>query len=106
MEAEAKHWLMTLLLVDDWAGVALAVFGIGAQALFMSRMMVQWIASERAKKSVVPVSFWWISLFGALSLVAYGVLRQDIVIILGQAFGIVVYLRNLMLIARERAAAA
>ncbi len=101
---DETHWLMKLLLVDSWAGVMLAVYGLAAQAVFMSRMMVQWIASERAKKSVVPVAFWWLSLSGAAMLIVYGVLRQDIVIILAQIFGFVVYLRNLMLIARERRA--
>lgn len=102
MDAEATHWLMKLLLVDSWSGVALAVYGLAAQALFMSRMMVQWIASERAQKSVIPVAFWWLSLSGAAMLIVYGVLRQDIVIIAAQAFGFIVYTRNLMLISRER----
>ena len=101
MEAET-HWLMQVLLVDSWAGVFLAVFGLLAQALFMSRMLVQWIASERAKKSVIPVAFWWLSLAGAAMLLVYGVMRSDIVIILAQAFGFIVYTRNLMLIAGEK----
>ena len=105
-EPSAPHWLMRALLVDSWAGVGLAAYGLLAQAVFMSRMMVQWIASERAKKSVMPVAFWWLSLSGAAMLVVYGVLRQDIVIILAQVFGFVVYARNLTLIARERRAAA
>lgn len=101
MEAET-HWLMQVLLVDSWAGVFLAVFGLIAQALFMSRMLVQWIVSERAKKSVIPVAFWWLSLAGAAMLLVYGVMRSDIVIILAQAFGFIVYTRNLMLISKER----
>jgi lipid-A-disaccharide synthase-like uncharacterized protein len=98
-------WLMDLLLVDSVAGVWLALFGLAAQAVFMSRMMVQWIASERARRSVVPVAFWWLSLMGAVLLLAYGVLRQDIVIILAQVFGFVVYARNLWLIRAEGRAA-
>ena len=96
------HWLMRLLLVDSWEGVALAVYGLLAQAVFMARFMVQWIASERARKSVMPVAFWWLSLSGAAMLLVYAVLREDIVIILAQAFGAVVYARNLMLIWREK----
>jgi lipid-A-disaccharide synthase-like uncharacterized protein len=96
------HWLMELLLVDSWFGVWLALFGISAQLLFMSRMLVQWIASERARRSVMPVAFWWLSLAGAAMLLVYGVLREDVVIILAQAFGFVVYLRNLWLIHRVR----
>ncbi|MCI4665862.1 MAG: lipid-A-disaccharide synthase N-terminal domain-containing protein [Neomegalonema sp.] len=101
-DAAAPNWLMRALLVDSWMGVALALYGLLAQAVFMSRMMVQWIASERAKRSVVPVAFWWLSLSGAAMLLVYGVLRQDIVIIIAQAFGFFVYMRNLSLIAREK----
>ena len=105
MEAET-HWLMQALLVDSWAGVFLALFGLLAQAVFMSRMLVQWVASERAKKSVIPVAFWWLSLLGAAMLIVYGVMRSEIVIILGQAFGFIVYARNLMLISGEKRAQA
>jgi len=66
----------------------------------MSRMLVQWIASERARASVMPVAFWWLSIVGATMLLAYGVLRRDIVIIAAQAFGFLVYARNLWLIYR------
>ena len=103
---EARHWLMRALLVDNWTGVGLAVYGLLAQAVFMSRMLVQWIASEKAGRSVIPIAFWWLSLSGALMLIIYGVLRQDIVIILAQLFGLVVYMRNLTLIAREKRSAA
>lgn len=96
----ARHWLMELLLVESWFGVWLALFGLAAQALFMSRMLVQWIASERARASVMPVAFWWLSIVGATMLLAYGVLRRDIVIIAAQAFGFLVYARNLWLIYR------
>lgn len=98
--AEDPNWLMQALLVETWAGVWVALFGLFAQAIFMSRMMVQWIASERARASVMPVAFWWLSLVGAVMLLAYGVMRADIVIILAQAFGLVVYARNLWLIHR------
>lgn len=102
MEADATHWLLRLLLVENWAQAALAGFGLAAQAVFMSRMMVQWIASERAKKSVMPVAFWWLSILGAIMLLVYGVLRQDIVIILAQGFGFIVYFRNLWLIYADK----
>lgn len=100
--ATEMHWLMSLLLVDSWQGVALALYGLLAQAVFMARMLVQWIASERAKRSVMPVAFWWLSMSGAAMLLVYGVLREDIVIIFAQAFGAVVYARNLVLIGREK----
>jgi lipid-A-disaccharide synthase-like uncharacterized protein len=95
-------WLMRVLLVDSWAGVWLALFGLAAQTVFMGRMLVQWIATERARASVVPEAFWWMSLVGALMLLAYGILRSDIVIIAAQAFGFAIYGRNLWFIRRAR----
>ncbi len=76
------------------------IFGFSAQAIFMSRMLVQWIASERARSSVVPVAFWWLSLIGGLMLLTYFVRRGDPVGVLGQLFGVLVYSRNLILLSR------
>ncbi len=101
MEGDA-HWLMRLLLVDSWWGVWLAIFGLAAQTVFMSRMLIQWIVSEKARRSVIPVSFWWLSIVGAAMLLIYGALREDIVIIAAQAFGVVIYARNLWFIHVER----
>ncbi|NJL29586.1 MAG: lipid A biosynthesis protein [Thermoanaerobaculia bacterium] len=81
----------------SWAWL---VFGFAAQALFMGRMLVQWIASEKAKSSVVPVAFWWLSVIGGLMLLAYFLRRGDPVGVLGQLFGVVVYARNLIFIHR------
>lgn len=81
-----------------WAWLA---FGFGAQALFMGRMVVQWIATERAKSSVVPAAFWWLSLLGGMMLLIYFLRRGDPVGILGQAFGVTVYSRNLYFIYRR-----
>jgi len=100
-----QEFFFTLLLVDTWAEFAWVIFGLSAQAVFMCRFLVQWIASERAKKSYVPVAFWYLSIIGAASLLIYGVYRQDIVIIFGQAFGFIVYSRNLILIHRDKGAA-
>jgi lipid-A-disaccharide synthase-like uncharacterized protein len=77
------------------------VFGFGAQAIFMSRMLVQWIATERARSSVVPKAFWWLSLFGGLMLLTYFLRRGDPVGVAGQLFGVVVYGRNLFFLRRE-----
>jgi lipid-A-disaccharide synthase-like uncharacterized protein len=77
-------------------------FGLFGQLLFTSRMIVQWLTSERMKKSVVPVSFWLLSLVGSLILLVYGIRQREIVIIVGQATGCIVYVRNLQLIATER----
>ena len=75
--------------------------GLLGQLLFASRFLVQWIVSERRRQSVVPTSFWWLSLGGSAILLAYAVHRLDPVFILGQAFGFVVYTRNLVLIGRR-----
>jgi len=79
--------------------VWLAVGFLG-QALFSARFLVQWIASERKKQSVVPVYFWYFSVGGGLTLLLYAVYRRDPVFMLGQGFGLLVYLRNLYLIHR------
>ena len=81
-----------------WHWDLLAVFGFIAQSLFAARFIVQWISSERRKISHVPVEFWYLSLVGGILLTLYGVARRDPVIILGQAPGLIVYIRNLMLI--------
>jgi lipid-A-disaccharide synthase-like uncharacterized protein len=72
--------------------------GMGGQLLFSLRFLLQWISSERNKQSVIPVSFWYCSIGGSLLLLAYAIYRRDPVFILGQSFGLVVYLRNLQLI--------
>ena len=83
------------------------LIGFSGQLLFTSRFLVQWIASERAKRSIVPLAFWWFSLAGGVTLLSYALWRHDPVFILGQAMGLVVYARNLALIhAKNREAAA
>ncbi|MCI2400677.1 lipid-A-disaccharide synthase N-terminal domain-containing protein [Aliiroseovarius subalbicans] len=77
------------------------VIGIGAQAMFTMRFLIQWYASEKAGESVVPTLFWWFSIFGGATLLAYGVYRGEIVIIMGQSLGLLIYVRNLMLIYRK-----
>jgi lipid-A-disaccharide synthase-like uncharacterized protein len=74
--------------------------GYTAQGLFSMRFVVQWIASERAGRSVVPMTFWIFSIGGGLMLLAYAVYRRDPVFIIGQAFGVFVYLRNLQFVLR------
>ena len=79
-----------------WLGI-----GFAGQMLFSARVLVQWIATERAKRSIVPVAFWYFSLGGGLTLLAYAIYKQDPVFIVGQAAGIFIYLRNLYFVMRR-----
>jgi lipid-A-disaccharide synthase-like uncharacterized protein len=78
------------------------VIGFGGQALFMARFLVQWLVSERERRSVIPISFWYFSIVGALVLLVYALHRRDPVFIAGQVLGVLIYLRNLHLIRIER----
>jgi len=88
--------------LPEWLVLA---FGFSGQALFSARFLIQWIASERQRKSVVPVLFWYFSLAGGLTLFLYAIYREDPVFMLGQGFGLIVYIRNLWLIRHEKRAA-
>jgi lipid-A-disaccharide synthase-like uncharacterized protein len=79
-----------------WLGI-----GLLGQSLFSARFLVQWIASERRRQSVIPVPFWYFSIGGGLTLLAYAIYRQDPVFILGQSAGVFVYARNLYFIRRS-----
>ena len=79
-----------------------AAFGVLAQFVFGARFIVQWIASEKAEKSVIPMGFWVLSIVGGLMTMVYGFARRDIVIILPQVLSIFIYVRNLMLIAKDK----
>jgi lipid-A-disaccharide synthase-like uncharacterized protein len=83
--------------LDAWV-----LLGFVAQGFFTARFVVQWIASERAGKSVVPLTFWLLSIGGGALLLAYALYRRDPVFIAGQGFGVFVYLRNLYFVMRER----
>ena len=74
--------------------------GLLGQALFSARFLVQWIASERRRRSVVPRAFWYFSVGGGLTLLAYAIYRRDPVFIIGQSAGLFVYARNLWFIHR------
>jgi len=76
--------------------------GFTGQLVFASRFWVQWVASERARESVVPISFWYLSLFGGLLTLVYAIYRLDPVFIFGQLTGSVIYARNLALIRQTR----
>jgi lipid-A-disaccharide synthase-like uncharacterized protein len=89
------HYLHDVFIANFDAWV---VLGFVAQGLFTARFLVQWIASERARASVIPVSFWFFSVGGGFLLLVYALYRKDPVFIAGQALGLFVYLRNLYFI--------
>lgn len=78
------------------------LIGFAGQALFSARFIVQWLSSEKLKKSVIPTSFWYFSVAGGCTLLAYAIHRQDPVFILGQAAGLFIYFRNLQFLRRGR----
>ena len=78
------------------------VIGFIGQGIFASRFIVQWIYSEQKGESAIPIIFWYLSIFGGIFLLVYAIFRKDPVIITGQCFGIFIYLRNLILIYREK----
>ncbi|MBS9476927.1 lipid-A-disaccharide synthase N-terminal domain-containing protein [Ancylobacter radicis] len=82
------------------AGLWLAV-GLVGQAMFSARFLVQWWASEREGRSIIPHSFWYLSIAGSLGLVAYAIYQRDPVFIIGQGAGLAIYLRNIRLIRRQ-----
>ncbi|MDI9431554.1 MAG: lipid-A-disaccharide synthase N-terminal domain-containing protein [Planctomycetota bacterium] len=92
-------WQEFVSNLDFWV-----ILGLIAQGAFASRFLVQWIVSERRGESVIPISFWYLSLIGTSGLLVYAIVRADPVFILGQCTGSIIYTRNLMLIYRRRAA--
>jgi lipid-A-disaccharide synthase-like uncharacterized protein len=91
-------WDVFVHNLDWWV-----LLGFVAQIMFTLRFVVQWIASEREGRSVVPLAFWLFSIAGGLLLLVYALYRRDPVFIAGQAFGVFVYLRNLQFVLRDRA---
>jgi lipid-A-disaccharide synthase-like uncharacterized protein len=103
------------MIADAWTGLVAwlhhvfieqfdiwIAFGFAAQIMFTGRFAVQWFASERAKRSVVPPSFWYLSVFGGVLLLIYAIYRRDPVFIAGQAAGLFVYARNLWFIRKAK----
>jgi lipid-A-disaccharide synthase-like uncharacterized protein len=90
-----------VMQLDWWVAL-----GFVAQALFSMRFLVQWIASERAGRSIIPTAFWIFSIGGGVLLFAYSLYRRDPVFILGQGLGLFIYVRNLYFVLRERGQAA
>ncbi|MDP6928836.1 MAG: lipid-A-disaccharide synthase N-terminal domain-containing protein [Planctomycetota bacterium] len=100
--ANSQNPLFKLLNITSWGSLLWIAIGLAGQCAFFGRMLVQWLISERQGESIIPISFWWLSFFGGLTLFAYFVWRQDIIGVMGQSTGIVIYARNLRLIGKQK----
>ncbi len=80
------------ITIDYWV-----VFGFFAQFIFFLRFVIQWIVSEKQKRSIIPVSFWYLSIFGSILILIYAIQRGDPVFIAGQFLALIIYIRNIML---------
>lgn len=103
LEDHSGNAVFRLLNVTGWGSLIWVAIGLGGQVVFSCRFLIQWIVSERRGVSVVPEIFWWLSLAGALLLFTYFVWRRDLVGVLGQTTGCVIYARNLWLLHRPSA---
>lgn len=99
------HELLSKFGAGSTGDAVWLLVGLLGQLAFTARFIVQWVASERAQASVMPVAFWYLSIIGGLVVLAYGIHKLDLVIILGQLPGVVVYSRNLWLIRKGNRAA-
>ncbi len=97
-----REIIWAALQVNSWAEFAWVLVGLTGQCLFTMRFLVQWMVSERLRRSVIPVAFWYFSLAGGMVLFAYALWRRDPVFIIGQSAGVAIYTRNLWLIHVEK----
>jgi lipid-A-disaccharide synthase-like uncharacterized protein len=98
-------WERTLLgffNISGWFNMSWIALGLLGQCAFFGRMMLQWVVSEKSRRSVVPAAFWWMSLLGGVCLFSYFVWRVDIIGVLGQSTGVVIYARNIRLIHKRK----
>lgn len=93
----SQHLIDMIAKVDTWV-----IIGFLGQFMFTMRFIVQWFASEKVQKSVIPTSFWIFSILGGSIVLAYAIERQDPVFIVGQATGLLIYFRNLYFVWRNR----
>lgn len=98
-----ERHLLGFFNITSWGTFGWVMIGLVGQGAFFGRMFVQWIVSERSQVSTVPEIFWWFSFIGGICLFTYFVWRVDIVGVLGQSTGIVIYARNLRLLHKQRA---
>ncbi|MFQ5626846.1 MAG: lipid-A-disaccharide synthase N-terminal domain-containing protein [Methyloligellaceae bacterium] len=97
LSAFSQWWASVSMKELTWLAV-----GFGAQLMFSLRFLVQWIASERARRSLVPEIFWYFSVAGGAMLLTYAIYRMDPVFILGQSMGLIIYSRNIYFIWRAK----
>jgi len=102
-QQSTRPWWQKLLNISSPIGFVWVGVGLLGQLLFTGRMIVQWLVSERSRKSVVPPAFWWMSLIGASMLLTYFIWRRDLVGVLGQATGWFIYVRNIYFIYTHQA---
>ncbi|MEM8758571.1 MAG: lipid-A-disaccharide synthase N-terminal domain-containing protein, partial [Planctomycetota bacterium] len=88
--------------ITGWGNAVWVLVGLGGQAAFFGRMFIQWVISEKRRQSQVPELFWWLSFLGGACLLTYFVWRVDVVGVLGQSTGVVIYARNLRLIQKQK----
>lgn len=88
----------------DVFNIVWLIIGFASQLVFGGRFLIQWLYSEKHRRSVMPMAFWWCSIFGGVGLLFYAIHKHDIVIITGQLLGLFVYVRNIWLIYNERRA--
>jgi lipid-A-disaccharide synthase-like uncharacterized protein len=97
-QQQSRTLLWFIFNISNPMGLVWVSIGLLGQLIFTGRMLVQWLVSERSRRSVVPPAFWWLSVIGSLMLLAYFGWRMDIVGMIGQGAGLGIYLRNLHLI--------
>lgn len=97
-----ERWLLGFFNITRWPMFGFVAVGLLGQGAFFGRMIIQWVISERSRVSTVPEIFWWLSFVGGACFFVYFVWRKDIVGMIGQATGVVVYARNLRLIHKQR----
>jgi lipid-A-disaccharide synthase-like uncharacterized protein len=88
-------------IIDYFALDFWTIWGLFAQGFFFLRLIIQWLRSEKEKKTIVPLSFWWLGIIGAVMLGLYAVIRRDIVFILTSMLQLVIYSRNLLIAVRS-----
>ncbi len=101
-QSQPRNFLALIFNISSPIGILWVSLGLLGQLLFTGRMLVQWLVSEKHGRSIVPAAFWWMSMGGAMMLLVYFIWRRDIVGVLGQSFGLIVYIRNIHLIQRAR----